>query len=287
MSASAASNNSEQVAYWNDAAGLTWARLQRVLDRQIDPLGREAIRVLAPCSGERILDVGCGCGQTSIELAEQVAPSGSVVAVDISRPMLEVARARLAGSPNLPLEFRESDAQTEPLGEAVFDAAYSRFGVMFFSDPVAAFANVRRALKPDGRLAFVCWRPLAENAWMRVPLEAARPWLPPAAPPDPAAPGPFAFADPERVRRILDGAGFADPQIERFDTQIGGTGLDDALTIACRIGPLGSILRECPERLADVGSAVREALALHLRDGAVWMSAAAWIVRARRGPDRR
>ncbi|MDE2305186.1 MAG: class I SAM-dependent methyltransferase [Gammaproteobacteria bacterium] len=283
MNTITSADNSEQVAYWNAVAGLTWARLQRELDQQIDPLGRAALTRLDPRVGEWILDVGCGCGQTSLELAERVGERGRVVAVDISRPMLEVARARPSDARSAPLEFREVDAQTGALGMECFDAAFSRFGVMFFTDPRAAFANIRRALKPNGRIAFVCWRALAENAWMRVPLEAARALLPPIAPADPTAPGPFAFADPQRVHGILESAGFADVSIEPLDLDIGGTPLDAAVNLACRLGPLGSQLREQPQCLPAVADAVKNALGAHLRDGEVWMGAAVWVVGANVG----
>jgi len=280
MSEPAVGSNRDQIAFWNDAPGATWAKLQDALDRQIDPLGREALGRLAPRAGERIVDIGCGCGQTSHELAALVGASGAVLAIDVSRPMLEVARARPQPAPGPRIEFREGDAQIEPLAAGWFDAAFSRFGVMFFGDPVAAFRNIRRALRPGGRIAFVCWQELASNDWMRVPLEAARPYLPPSAPVDPHAPGPFAFADAERLRRILTEAGFASPRIEPFEADIGGTSLDETLKIACRIGPLGATMREHPELLPAVGGAVRAALARHLGADGVRMRAAVWIVGA-------
>ncbi len=284
MSPEPAADNRAQREYWNTAAGLTWAKWQRALDRQIDPLGREAMRLLDPRPGERILDIGCGCGQSSLELAQCVTPDGAVVAADLSQPMLAVARERLADMPGLPLEFRELDAQVDSFGPVAFDAAFSRFGVMFFGDPVAAFANVRRALRPAARLAFVCWRPLAENLWMRVPLEAARQLLPPPAPSEPDAPGPFAFADPERVRRILAAAGYAGIRIDAFDAGIGGADLEDSVTLACRIGPLGAALRENPECIDAVSDAVRSALRPHVTATGVQLPAAVWMVRAANVP---
>ena len=276
-------SNDAQIDYWNSKAGETWAKLQRQLDRQTDPLGHEAMRVLAPRPGERVLDIGCGCGQTSLELAAAVSPAGSIVAVDVSRPMLAVARARLQASPQLPLEFRQADAQTARLGTHDFDAAFSRFGVMFFGDPVAAFANVRAALRPGGRLAFVCWRALAENRWMLAPLEAARALLPAAEPVDPNAPGPFAFADQRRLRSILGEAGFHAVVIEPFDSEIGGGDLEEAVYLACRVGPLGALMRDHPQYRDAVAGAVRESLLHYLTPNGVFMSAAVWIVRAANG----
>ncbi len=282
MNERSAADNRQQIAYWNDAAGVTWAKLQHVLDRQVEPLGLEAIRRLAPRPGERILDLGCGCGQTSVELATQVGPSGTVVAIDVSRPMLAVARARAQPASGAPIEFREADAQVEPFAPATFDAAFSRFGVMFFADPVAAFDNVRRALKPAGRLAFVCWRSFEESDWMRVPLEAARALLPPPAPVDPLAPGPFAFADAERVGRILVDAGFPNPRIEPYEAMIGGTGLEESVRLLCRVGPLGAAMRERPELLPAASDAVRAALIPQLGPDGVRMRGAVWIVQATR-----
>jgi SAM-dependent methyltransferase len=274
------SSNAAQIEYWNTSAGETWARFQEALDRQVEPLGLAAMDVLCPAEGEHIVDIGCGCGQTSLALAARVRPSGSVVGVDISQPMLDVAfrRPRTA---DLQVTFRKLDAQTGDLGDDLFDAAFSRFGVMFFSDPVAAFANIRASLKPGGRLAFVCWRALNENPWMQAPLQAALPLLPPLAPPDPAAPGPFAFADPSRVRSILADSGYGSVTINPFDADIGGEDLDQTLKLALRIGPLGRALREHPEFVGNVTDAVRDVLSEYLTSNGVRMPAAVWIALAR------
>ena len=214
-------------------------------------------------------------------LAERVGTSGAVTGADISRPMLEVARGRAVPAGAATPSFVEIDAQTGDLGERLFDGAFSRFGVMFFSDPTAAFANIGRALKPKGRLAFVCWRPYPENPWMRVPAEAAAPLLPPpAATPDPHAPGPFAFADPQRVWDILEGAGFRAIEIRPFDAKIGGGTLDETVALSFRVGPLGASVRENPHMAGPVGEAVRKALAPYETPNGVLAPAAVWIVRA-------
>jgi SAM-dependent methyltransferase len=277
------SPNAAQVDYWNTVAGEVWTRFNDDLDRQIEPLGREAIRALAPRSGERILDVGCGCGQTTAQLAAEVGAAGAVVGVDISRPMLEVARARPAPPGARAPEFREADAQAADLGPASFDAAFSRFGVMFFADPAAAFANIRAALKPAGRLTFVCWRAFAENPWMRIPMEAAQPFLDPTPPADPTAPGPFAFADADRVRRILDEAGYAGIAVDPFDAGIGGGDLEQTVSLTFRVGPLGRALIDHRDRVPAVAEAVRKAIAPYETPAGVFMPAAVWIVRARAG----
>lgn len=274
------SPNAGQVAYWNDLGGKTWAELNDLLNRQIEALGLRGIEVLAPSPGERILDVGCGGGQTTVALAARVGPGGAVTGADISRPMLELALRRAEGLPNV--RFLEADAQVHDFGQGQFDGVFSRFGVMFFADPTAAFANLRRALKRGGRLVFICWAPLSENPWMSTPAAAAAADTTSAGPPpDPTAPGPFAFADCDRVRGILEGAGFDNLRFDKVTAPIGGNDLEDSLTVALRVGPLGARLRENPQLAPRVRADVRAALEQRLKDGKVWMEGAAWIVSAR------
>jgi SAM-dependent methyltransferase len=276
-----ASPNVAQVDYWNAAAGTTWARFHDLLDRQIAPLGAEALRVLAAAAGEQVLDVGCGCGQTTLDLAARVGPTGGVVGVDVSAPMLDIARARPVPRGAGAVEFRAADVQVAALGHGRFDAAFSRFGVMFFDDPVAAFSNIRAALRSGGRLAFVCWQPLAVNPWMNEPLAAARPFLPPLAPPEPDAPGPFAFADPERVRSILGSAGFVDLELRAYEASIGGGDIDQMVELTLRIGPLGAALRDNPSFVEVLAAPVRAVLARHVTGGRVLLAASVWIATAR------
>jgi SAM-dependent methyltransferase len=283
MATDAEAANSGQVAYWNATAGETWAAMQDKLDAQIEPLGAAAIDALVLKAGERVVDIGCGCGQTTIALADRVGAAGSVLGVDISRPMLAVARRRLAERGLAQASVIEADAQTHPFEADAADAAYSRFGVMFFADPTAAFANIRKALKPGGRLGFVCWRTFAENPWMNAPLAAALPLLPAAPPPpDPLAPGPFAFADKDRLQAILTGAGFADIAIAAQDRMIGAPGIDEAVETALKVGPLGAILRENPDLAPTVVASIRAALANHVTADGVRLGSATWIVTARR-----
>jgi SAM-dependent methyltransferase len=279
----AADGNAAMIDFWNATAGKIWAAFQTQLDRQLEPLGAEAMRVLAPAPGERILDIGCGCGQTSVALAGRVGTAGGVLGVDISEPMLAVARQRASAQVGAAPSFRLADAAAEDLGDAAFHHVFSRFGVMFFHDPVAAFTNIRRAMKPGGRLAFVCWRPLSENPWMLAPLEAARPALPPLPPSDATAPGPFAFADPDRVRAVLTEAGFRAVSVDPFDARIGGGDIDETMVLIFRVGPLGAALRENPDRADAVANLVRPALAPYVTEAGVLMPAAVWIVSAVNG----
>lgn len=275
--------NTNQTDYWNGRAGETWVELNRLLDMELQPLGRAAMAALAPRPGERVLDIGCGGGETSLDLAQAVGQTGAVLGVDLSRPLLDLAAQR-AGALGLRVRFEAADAQTADLAviaKAPFDAAFSRFGVMFFADPTAAFANIRKALKPQGRLAFVCWRPPQDNPVMTAPMNAVAHLLPPSPPSDPLAPGPFAFADPDRVRRILGEAGWNDIVVRPFDAKVGGWTPEDALIVAQRVGPLGAALRENPDLRPTVLDAVVGELERHIEaDGKVRMDAAVWIVTA-------
>jgi SAM-dependent methyltransferase len=271
--------NAQQATYWNEQAGPTWAELQEPLDRQLESLGRRVMADLALKPGQAVLDVGCGAGATSLALAEAVSPGGSVLGADLSRPLLDLAQHRAAG---LPVSFIQADAQTHVFEAGGFDAIFSRFGVMFFADPVAAFTNLRRALKSSGRLGFVCWRTPAENPIMTLPMAAALPLIStPPAPPEPGAPGPFAFADPERVRGILTDAGFGDIAIAPHDEKIGAGDLNTVLSLALKVGPLGALLRENPDQRGAVIAAVRAALAPHEGAEGVKLDSATWIVTAR------
>lgn len=273
--------NADQIAYWNDKAGETWARLQTLLDRQIAPLGATAMAALDPRGGETLLDIGCGCGDTTLALARAVGPAGAVAGVDISAPMLRVAETRIQAEGLTQAGVIEADAQIHDFGTATVDGVFSRFGVMFFHQPEAAFANLFRALKPGGRLAFVCWRPLAENAWMRTPLEAVLKVVPAPPPPaDPYAPGPFAFSDPDRVRSILTGAGFSDVVIRPRDLPIGGHDLENALLLAQKVGPGALLLRENPDRKEAIVEALTAVMRDHLGPNGVFFDSATWIVTA-------
>jgi SAM-dependent methyltransferase len=178
------------------------------------------------------------------------------------------------------VQFVQADAQVYPFEPASFDAAFSRFGVMFFVDPTAAFINIRHSLKPNGRLAFICWRALEENPLDILPLSAASAHLPPQPAHDPAAPGPFAFANPDHVRCILAYAGFGEIEITAYDALVGSGDLDAMLAVCSRVGALGKILRKNPELRPATLPAVRSALAAHDGPDGVKLNAATWVVTA-------
>lgn len=273
------STNADQIAAWSGPAGEAWVAMQSRLDRQLEPLGQAALDALKLTPGERVADLGCGSGQTTRDIARRVGTTGSVQGFDISEPLLALARS-LAPQ----LTFASADIQVADLGASIFDAAFSRFGVMFFSDPVAAFRNVFRALRPGGRLAFVCWRKMAENPVMTAPLEAGiAAGLPrPEAPSDPRAPGPFAFAERDYVISILEQAGFVDVALTPHDERVGGNDLDGTLELALQVGPLSRLLREHPQHRDAVLRSARDVLTQYLTNGVVLMPSATWIVTARR-----
>jgi SAM-dependent methyltransferase len=266
-------SNEEQIAYWSGPVGNTWAAMRERLDKQLDPLGQVTLRALAPKPGERIADIGCGAGQSTAQLAAAFA---EVIGIDVSTPLIAAARARFPQ-----LQFVEADAATYDFGP--LDAIYSRFGVMFFVDPLAAFRHFHRSLQPGGRLAFLCWRAVEQNPIMTVPMSAAISAGVPAPPPgDPFAPGPFAFADRDRLTSILSAAGFSGIELSPHDQAIGSNDLDAALDLALQIGPLGRLLREAPQHRDQAIAAVRRAMADYVVDGLVMMPSATWIVTARR-----
>ena len=280
------SANPEQHQYWNETAGPKWAQLSDVIDTQIAPLGGEALDRIGVGAGQRVLDVGCGCGQTTLELARRVGAEGAVLGADISRPMLESARDRALEAGLRNARFEHSDAQVHPFEAEAFDLVFSRFGVMFFSDPVAAFANLLRALRPGARLGFVCWQALAQNAWMLRPMAAVAPLLSLQPPSDPHAPGPFAFADADRVTRILQDAGFGSVAVEGMERELlvgGGASLDDTVGFLLQMGPAGAALRDAAEDVRNkAAAAVRDAIAPFETEVGVRMPAAAWLFQATR-----
>jgi ubiquinone/menaquinone biosynthesis C-methylase UbiE len=272
--------NREQIEGWNNAVGKAWTRFQKQLDVQHAPVGAKVLETANPRPGEHALDVGCGAGATTLDLAKAIGPEGRVTGVDISAPLLAIARAYLPDEDAAPIDWLQADAQTHAFQPQSFDLISSRFGVMFFDDPTAAFANLHAAMKPSGRLVFACWRTEQESPWLTLPIEAVEP-IAPRKTPAPGAPGPFAFADPDRVRAILTDAGWRDVAIAPYDAMLGGLSLEETTRVMTRMGPAGAALREAgatPELMAAGEAAVRAAFKKYetpegvvLTPGGVWM----------------
>ena len=277
--------NADQIAYWNGPGGQRWADRQQSQDILLAPVADLLIDRARPAAGERIIDVGCGSGATSIALAQKVGPTGHVMGIDISGPML--ARARDVAPAGLPVEFVLADATVYPFAPDSFDLLASRFGVMFFAEPARSFANLRRGLKRTGRLAFACWREPRKNPFFMVALQAVYKHVPKLPQQGPEDPGPFAFASEARVQRILGEAGCTGVAMEPCNLSLDiaiGRGLDTAVKSALDIGPAARALAEqSPEVIAAATVSIREALTPFLKGQSVPLPAAIWIVTARAG----
>ena len=274
--------NAEQVDYWNGETGQRWARDADRLDAAFRPLTDALVQHAAVRPGERVLDVGCGCGDLTGRLAEQAGPEGAVLAVDVSHPMLERARARTPTEGRAPITWEQADAAALPCATLGYDVLASRFGVMFFADPLAAFRHLRLSLRPGGRLVMLCWRPAAENAWVAVPRAAMLQVVPAPPPAPPLAPGPFAFADAAHTGAMLARAGFTAVTGLAVDAQLqvpatpGGTPLEDAVHFVTECGPASGLVRDADESVREQAvQAVRTAMA-----GSNGLGAACWLYSA-------
>jgi SAM-dependent methyltransferase len=268
----------EQTKHWNATAGCAWVDAQELLDQMFKRL--EDLLVDTVAAGSRVLDVGCGTGGTTLAVARRLGHEGHCVGADVSEPMIAAARAR-AEREGAPASFIVADVQTHPFDRASFDAIISRFGVMFFNDPVQAFANMRRAATDDAALHAIVWRSAAENPFMTTAERAAAPLLPnlPARPLD--GPGQFAFADPQRVAVILEGGGWADVDLQAIDVEC-TLPEKELIGYFTRFGPVGLTLQGEDERTrAQVIDAVRPAFDPFVHGTDVRYTAACWMVSAR------
>jgi len=273
-----AQHAADQAAFWNGPGGKMWLASYDRIQRSITPFGNAALAAAAAKPGEKVLDVGCGTGSTTAELAKEVGSEGRVLAVDISEGLIGAARQHHLDNAT----FEVGDAATYPFETAAFDLVFSRFGVMFFGDPVAAFKNLRRALKPLGRIVFLCWRTPMENPWGLVPMRAATPHLPPFERPGPEDPGQYSFGDRARVERILKQAGFGTPTFRTLDQQIPmGKDIPEVLHNLGTFGPLARLFAEStPEQIAKAKGAIGEALKPHAGPEGVHLAGACWLVSA-------
>ena len=274
--------NSDQKEFWNDIKGQLWVDLQPRIDEMFQPFGEKVVKALGPEGGEKVLDVGCGTGTMAFRLAEYVRPSGEGVAVDISKPMLDLARQRadLVSSDNT--MFIEGDAQVYNFDNLYFNAVFSRFGVMFFDDPIMAFKNLRKAVKPGGRLAYVCWSDRKDNPWIRLPTGAAREFLDIAPPPEMDAPGQFAMEREARIEEILKESGWSSIKIEPFNIRHSlGADVKDAADFISHMGPMSEPFSKADKDIKQKClDAIKGALTPYEEPGGVYLKFGTWIVTA-------
>ncbi len=271
--------NTEMASIWNGVSGRAWVDEQQLLDRTYEPIEKLLAAAVAASGARAVLDVGCGAGVTTMAAARSLGAGGRAVGVDISEPLIEVARARAARA-GVAAQFIRADAQVHPFEPASFDLMISRFGVMFFGDPVAAFANLRRAAAPGCGLRLVAFRSLAENPFMTTAERAAAPFLPNLPPRKPDAPGQFAFADADRVRRILEGAGWSGVALAPLDVACAFP-VADLERFFTRLGPLGQVLRDADESTRQrIIRDVHVAFEPYVRDAEVRFTPACWLISA-------
>ncbi len=281
----AAGPNAAQIAYWNDVAGPKWTGLGAAIDARMAAVQDLLIASAGVKPGQSVLDVGCGMGTTTLACADRVGVSGQVVGIDVSTPMLEVARRRVAERGFANVSLLEADAQTYRFAAQCFDRIVSRFGVMFFADPVAAFRNLQRAMRPGARLSFVCWAPLAENAHWRIPLEIVSQALgAPVAEPE-QTPGPLALSDVTHLRDILEGAGFHGAKVSTEAVFVIGTAPEEEARLACHMGPSARLVQERvpSEAVHDaICRRIAEALSPYVSGGKTILPASVHLVTAER-----
>ena len=270
--------------FWNEGGGQAWVELQDLMDRLNQPISEVLVAQAGSADVRRVLDVGCGAGATTLDMARRLGPDGVCIGVDVSGPLLAAARQKARSEDVTNVDFIQGDAQSHAFDAEAFDAVISRFGVMFFEDFDAAFANLLRAVRPGGKLVFACWRSPAENPLSQAPLEAAAPFLPSAAPRPPReGPGRWAFADPDKVRGILERSGWRQIEIAPLDAPT-PLSFDELMRLSLQLGSLGPMLGQAS---AAVRTQVRDAVAARMQpfvdgDGRVGMTAACWLVTARR-----
>ena len=272
-----------QREYWNSKVGEEWVNQADLMDRMLQPLTQPAFDELNLKPGERVLDIGCGAGATTLKAAEYVGANGLAVGADISQPLLALADER-ANAQGARVEFVEADVAAAPIPGAPFDAAFSRFGVMFFDDPAAGFTKIRAALRPGGRIVFICWRTFAENGWTYAPLAALEPILKaPVVPADPNAPGPFQLQDREKIKATLAAAGWSDVSIAPWDGDVlvgGGGDSRAAASFLLKIGPCARAITDQQLDRAAAENLLTDFLCKHETAAGVPLPAACWIVRA-------
>jgi SAM-dependent methyltransferase len=277
--------NAAQQEYWNTVAGPRWVGLGGFVEQRVRAVNDLLLARSAVAAGERVLEIGCGTGAATVPFAEAVGERGRVVGIDISEPMLAGARQRVAESGLRNISLLQADAQTHRFDPDSFDLITSRFGVMFFADPIAAFRNVLPAARRGGRLCFACWAALEDNRHWLIPYEVALRHLGSPAPKDPHAPGPMAFSEPGYVRSFLGTAGFDAIEIHRETPDIIGSTPEEEAEHACIMGPSGRLIDEkSPDEATreTIRREMTEAFAAYAEGGGMLLPSTVFLVTARR-----
>ncbi|WP_439100757.1 class I SAM-dependent methyltransferase [Congregibacter sp.] len=279
-------SNEEQIAYWNGDAGRKWAQRDAMMSRMLAPVAEALMNHAEVDAARAVLDVGCGGGSETLMLAKRLGPEACVLGVDVSAPLLEIAREGLLslGDAGKGVAFLEADASSHDFGEARFDLLFSRFGVMFFDDATAAFTHLRNAMLPGGRLAFACWQSLSNNPWTALPLKAALSVLPPPPPPKPRSPGPFAFAESDYVETLLGDAGWKNIAVTPHKVSMnweGSGGFDATARELVNTGPVGRLLVDVDDKTREaVHAAAADILAPYYQNVQLSLPGAVWLVTA-------
>lgn len=280
------SPNSDEIDFWNGPQGQNWVDQNRLTDLMYDPFGAKAMECAALEPGQSVLEVGCGCGSTTIKLANLVAPNGRVTAMDVSTLMLSIAEERTK-SAAVPVKLITADAEIYDFSPGAFDVVFSQFGVMFFANPEVAFANFYRALKPGGRIVFVCWRDLEQNPWFITPYEAVRHHFPEIERPRNDVPqSGWSLVSKEKVENLLGGAGFMDVRLDPFDApaQMGEGSLDACIDyVSDFVSPVAAIIRGAGVAATPaILATLRSEMAQYHTENGIRFPAAMWIVSGRR-----
>jgi ubiquinone/menaquinone biosynthesis C-methylase UbiE len=278
--------NKNQKDFWSGKGGDIWVERQNAMDTMLSPLGEAALNKLNFNEEENVLDIGCGCGNTTLNIAKRIGPSGNVTGLDISEPMLKRAKESVVEMSITNTSFKCVDVQTEDLGDQIYSAAFSRFGVMFFEDSIAAFKNINKSLISGGYLSFVCWQSPAVNPWQSLFIQEVKKFLDLPSPP-PRSPGPFAFMESEYVSSILEESKFQDITIEGHEAEVNmfsGRSLSDSVKDYISINPVVTqMLKESSEnQIAEIVNSGIEAFSPYYSEKGLIFPSATWLVTARK-----
>ncbi|MCH2272558.1 MAG: class I SAM-dependent methyltransferase [SAR86 cluster bacterium] len=278
--------NKNQKDFWSGKGGDIWVERQNAMDTMLSPLGEAALNKLNFNEEENVLDIGCGCGHTTLNIAKRIGPSGNVTGLDISEPMLKRAKESAVEMSITNTSFKCVDVQTEDLGDQIYSAAFSRFGVMFFEDSIAAFKNINKSLISGGYLSFVCWQSPAVNPWQSLFIQEVKKFLDLPSPP-PRSPGPFAFMESEYVSSILEESKFQDITIEGHEAEVNmfsGRSLSDSVKDYISINPVVTqMLKESSEnQIAEIVNSGIEAFSPYYSEKGLIFPSATWLVTARK-----